>query len=124
MEYGRWVAAIVLVCMVSCMGMFYTKKRIDPEELHQISEPSIHSVVTIEGDTVEFEPPAALRDTMVVGITTDSATVKIPLSQVHYVNVRKIDELKLLGSCSAGLLGAVLGAVLAFYLLIWIRPWN
>jgi hypothetical protein len=102
------------------MGRFYTNKRVDPEELKKHPEPSIHSIVNFDGDTVGFEPPAVLQDTMVVGNTTDSAAVEIPMSQVHYANIRKIDELKLLAYLGAGIVGTALGLIAGFYLIIWL----
>ena len=120
MMFRKLVVVITILCMVSCMKRFYTTKRTDSEKLHQLQEPSIHSVVTGEGDTVEFDPPAVLQDTMVVGNTTDSTAVEIPLSQVHYANIRKIDELKLLTYLGAGMVGTALGLIASFYLIIWL----
>lgn len=117
----RLIVAAVLACMVSCMGRFYTVKKVFPEKLKQLPAPSIHSVVTIEGDTVEFDPAASLQDSAVSGFSMDSTTIEIPISRVHYANIRKIDELKLLAYCAAGLLGAVLGIVCAFHIIIWMR---
>jgi hypothetical protein len=106
------------------MGRFYTVKKVDPEKLTQLQAPSIHSVVTIEGDTVAFDPVASLQDSTVSGFSMDSTAVEIPLARVHYANIRKIDDLKLLASCAAGLLGAAIGLVLGIWLVIWMESKN
>jgi hypothetical protein len=80
--------------------------------------------VTIEDDTVAFDPAASLLDSTVSGLSMDSTSVEIPLSQVHYASIRKIDELKFLAYCAAGLLGSAIGLVLGVWLVIWIESKN
>jgi hypothetical protein len=102
------------------MGKFYTVKKVDPEKLTQLQAPVIHSVVTIEDDTVAFDPAASLLDSTVSGFSMDSTSVEIPLSRVHYANIRKIDELKFLAYLGAGMVGTALGLIASFYLIIWL----
>lgn len=124
MAWRRCVACLTTLCMVSCMGRFYTKKQITPDELTKHPEPHIHSVITVDGDAVEFEPPALLQDSVVIGCVKDGTPMEIPLSRVYKLEVRKVDEAKMLACCAAGSLGAILGTVLGIWLVILIESNN
>ena len=116
MVWKRCVVSVTVLCMVSCMGRFYSKQRIDRERLEEHPTYTIYTATTDDGEVFEFEPSAVLQDSLIRGELKDGSLVEIPISHVHSVYVRKLDDMKVLAGCAGATLGLIIGLGLLFYL--------
>jgi len=114
--FRKITVSLTLICFSLCLQGCYTKHRIPREALEYDQEYQISTVVTIDGEVYEFEPEAALVDTMIVGIVKYVGLKEIPLSQTKMIYIRKIDPLNsclaVIG-CSAATVGITFLVILA-----------
>jgi len=115
MMLKRFVVSITLVCTVLYLGKCTSKYLMSRHEIQRHPEYPIFKVITEEGEVFEFDPSAALVDSVITGRLKDGSSVEIPLTRVAQVYAGKPDMLmSATACCLVGGATVVLMFVLAF----------
>jgi hypothetical protein len=93
--FRKIIAGLTLACFIVSLQGCYHNRKIDLERLEEHPEYTITTVITVDGEVVEFEregaKAAVLRDQEISGYSRDGRLRVIPLSQVRMIYVRKFD---------------------------------
>ena len=109
MVWRRLLAGVAAVALVVSSHGCYSKYLMSREEIAQNPKCPIFSVITAEGDVLEFEPRAVVEDSVILGTLTDGTAVRIPLERVSKVYARRTDATKTTATCcAAGVVAALL----------------
>jgi hypothetical protein len=80
------------------------------DEIAQNPKCPMFTVITVDGEVLEFEPRAVLEDGVIFGTLTDGTAVRIPLERVSKVYASRMDDTKTIATCCAA--GGVTGLLL------------
>jgi hypothetical protein len=113
MVWKRILASVTLLALVVSLEGCYSKYLMSRQEIAENPRSPIFTVITVDGEVLEFEPRAVLEDSSIIGTLLDGTAVRIPLDHVSKVYAKKMDDSKTIATCCAaggitGLLAIVL----------------
>lgn len=119
MVWRRLLASVAALALLVSSHGCYSKYSMSREEIAQNPKCSIFTVITVEGDVLEFEPRAVVEDSVIFGTLTDGTAVRIPLERVSMVYASRMDATKTTTACcAAGGATALLLMGLAFVIFL------
>lgn len=115
MVIKRSISSIVVFCFMIVHSGCYSIHLVEQEELTENPDYPIHAVITTDGDYIEFEPDATLKDSIIVGTISGGPSVELELASIDSFYVKKSskvedDDVKLV--CGLGGLALVIIAII------------
>jgi hypothetical protein len=119
MVFKRIIVVLTSVCFCVYLQGCYSKRLIPRHELEEHPDYRIMTVITVDGEVIEFETGdvirAVVKDNQIEGLSKDGSYKWIPLSKVRMVYVRKFNPvstaLLVIGISALGFVTAVIIAL-------------
>ena len=99
MVWKRISAGSALLALIMSLAGCNSKYVMSRQEIAENPKCPIFTVITVDGEVLEFEPRAVLEDSSIVGTLSDGTAVRIPLDRVSKVYTKKMDDSETTATC-------------------------
>jgi hypothetical protein len=92
MHWRKIVVGITLSCMLFVHSGCYSINLVNRQEMAEHPNYPIIAVITSDGEYLEFEPEASLKDSVIIGRLVEGPTVELTLAEVDSIYVKKAEK--------------------------------